>query len=77
MVSNDNRRHQKERGTNLKGCGESARKWQGDFPGGPVVKNPSCTAGHVGLIPVQGTRILHAIEQLSLRAASTEATSHN
>ena len=48
-----------------------------DFPGGPVVKNPSGTAGHMGLIPVQGTRILHAIKQLSLRAATTEATSHN
>ena len=47
------------------------------FLGGPVVENPSCTAGHVGLILVQGTRILHATEQLNLRAATTEPTSHN
>ena len=32
----------------------------GDFPGGPVVKNPSCNAGDAGAIPGQGTKILHA-----------------
>ena len=41
MVSNDNRKHQKERGNDLKGCGQSARKWQGDFPGGLVAKTPN------------------------------------
>ena len=40
VVSNDNRGHQKERGTDLKGCGESARMWQGDFPGGLVAETP-------------------------------------
>ena len=35
----------------------------GDFPGGPVVKNPPCNAGDVSLIPGQ---LLHmcAMEQL-------------
>ena len=30
-----------------------------DFPGGPVVKNPPCIAGNVGLIPGQGIKIPH------------------
>ena len=30
----------------------------------PVVKNPSCNAGDMGLIPGQGTKIPHAEEQL-------------
>ena len=30
-----------------------------DFPGGPVVK--TSTAGIAGLIPGQGTKILHAV----------------
>ena len=30
-----------------------------DFPVGPVVKTPSFTAGGTGLIPAQGTKILH------------------
>ena len=34
----------------------------GDFPGGPVVKNPPCNAGDVDLIPGQGTKITHATE---------------
>ena len=42
----------------------------GDFPGGPVVKNPPCNAKNVGLIPGQGTKILHAMEQLSSRATT-------
>ena len=33
-----------------------------DFPDGPVVKNPSCNAGDVSLIPGQGTKIPHAME---------------
>ena len=28
-----------------------------DFPGGPVVKDPPCNAGDMGLIPGQGTKI--------------------
>ena len=37
----------------------------GDFPGGPVVKNPSSNAGDAGSIPGQGTKIPHAEGQLS------------
>ena len=38
---------------------------QGDFPGGPVVKNPPCTMGDMSSIPDGGTKILHAAEKLS------------
>ena len=31
-----------------------------DFPGGPVVKNPSSSAGDVGLIPGWEIKIQHA-----------------
>ena len=37
----------------------------GNFPGGPVVKNPSCNAGDTDLIPGQGAKIPHAQDQLS------------
>ena len=30
-----------------------------DFPGGPVVKNPSCNVGNEHSIPSQGTKISH------------------
>jgi len=40
----------------------NATSW--DFPVGAVVRNP-CNTGHMGSIPVQGTKILHAEEQLS------------
>ena len=43
-----------------------------NFPGGPVVKNPSYNAGDAGSIPGQGTRIPRATGQLSSRAATTE-----
>ena len=36
-----------------------------DFPGGPVVKNPSCNARDAHSIPGQGTKIPHAAGQLS------------
>ena len=36
-----------------------------DFPGGPVVKNQPYNAGNVGSIPGQGTKIPHAVGQLS------------
>ena len=32
-----------------------------DFPGGPVIKNPSSNAGDAGLIPGQVTKIPHAV----------------
>ena len=41
-----------------------------DFPGGPVVKNPPPNAGDAGSIPGQGTRIPHAVGQLSPRATN-------
>ena len=45
----------------------------GDLPGGRVVKNPPTDAGDVGSIPAPGTKIPHAVGQLSPRAATTEA----
>ena len=42
------------------------------FPGGPVIKNLPSNAGDVGLIPGRGTKIPHAVGQLSPRAATTE-----
>ena len=44
----------------------------GDFPGGPVVKNPPCKAGDMGSIPGWGTKIAHATGQLSLCVATIE-----
>ena len=43
-----------------------------DFPGGLVVKNPPSNAGDVGSIPGRGTKIPHAVGQLSPRATNTE-----
>ena len=40
------------------------------FPGGPMVKNLPATAGNVGLIPCQGTKIPRASGQLSPLAVS-------
>ena len=40
--------------------GAHQERLPGDFPGGPVVKNPSCNAGEAGSIPGQGTKILQA-----------------
>ena len=37
----------------------------GHFPSGPVVKNTPSSAGHSGSVPGQGTKIPHAIGQLS------------
>ena len=33
-----------------------SKPYFGNFPGGPVVKNPSCKAGDVGSIPHQGAK---------------------
>ena len=44
----------------------------GYFPGGPVVKNPPYSAGDLGLIPGQGTKIPLAAGQLSLHASTRE-----
>ena len=45
-----------------------------DFPGGPVVKNPPSNAGDTGSIPGQGTKISHAMGQLSPCATTREPT---
>ena len=50
------------------------RRDVGDFPGGPVVKNLPSNAGDVGLISGQGTKIPHALEQLSQRTTTKEPT---
>ena len=50
-------------------------KWNSEFPGGPVVKNPSSNAGDVSSIPRQGTKIPHAVGQLSLH--TLEPAQHN
>ena len=47
------------------------------LPGDPVVKNPPSNAGDVGSIPGRGTKIPHAVGQLSSRTAATEPTHHN
>ena len=43
-----------------------------DFLGGPVVKNPPYNAGDAGSIPGQGTKIPHAMGQLSPHVTTTE-----
>ena len=45
-----------------------------DFPGGPVVKNPPSNAGDAGSIPGLGTKVPHAVGQLSPRATTIELT---
>ena len=44
----------------------------GDFPDGPVVKNPPSNRGDVSSISGQGTKIPHAAKQLNLCAATIE-----
>ena len=48
-----------------------------DFRCGPVVKNPPCNAGDVGLIPGWGTMIPHTIEQLNLWTTTREPVCPN
>ena len=36
-----------------------------DFPGGPVVKNPPCNVKDAGSVPGWGTKIPHALPQLT------------
>ena len=42
---------------------QESQAW--DFPGGPVIKNPPSNAGDMGSIPVWGTKIIHAVGQIS------------
>ena len=51
---------------NLQWEKKKKRTYSGDFPGGPVVKNPPFNAGNLGWIPGLGTKIPHALGQLSL-----------
>ena len=60
-----------------KACFETSIGTIGDFPGGPVVKNPPSNAGDGGSIPDRGTKIPHAAGQLSWRTATTEHVGHN
>ena len=53
-----------------------------ELPGGPVVGNPPSNAGDVGLIPGWGTKIPHALGQLSPQATvksprTTTRTQHS
>ena len=48
-----------------------------DYPGGPVVKNPPSSAGDMGSIPGQGTKIPHVEEQLSPEATTRESVCRN
>ena len=48
-------------------------KITGDFPGGPVVKNPPCNAGDMGSIPVGGTEISHDVQQISSHTTTRES----
>ena len=63
-----------------KGRGQMLKKnkrqrW--DILGGSVVKNLLSNAGESDLIPGQGTKIPHAMEQLCTHATPTEPTRHN
>ena len=48
-----------------------------DFPVAPVAKNLPSNAGSMGSIPGWGTKIPHAMGQLSLHAITKEPTCHN
>ena len=47
-----------------------------DFLGGPAIKNLPSNTGDMCSIPVQGTKIPHAVGQLSLWAATSESIYH-
>ena len=55
----------------------SKREGLEDFPHGPVVKNPLSDTGDVGSIPGWGTKIPHAMGQISPRATTTEPVGLN
>ena len=50
------------------------KKLTRDFPCGPVVKNLPTNAGDMGSIPGWGTKISHAMGQLSPCASTSEPT---
>ena len=50
----------------------------GDFPGGPMVRNPLASAGDMGYIPgLWSEKIPHVWEQLSLSTANTDLCSRD
>jgi len=55
----------------------SGRKMEGDFPGGPVVKNLLSNSRDTGLIPSWGTEIPHAMGERSLCATTRAPFCHN
>ena len=48
-----------------------------DFPDGPVIKNAPCNAGETPSIPGLGTKISHAVGQLSPCVTNRESMHHN
>ena len=60
----------------VNGGRRSKHHWR-DFPSGPVVKNLPCNSGDAGSIPGQGTKIPHAVEQLSPLSTTAELMHHN
>ena len=56
----------------LKSFGGNKMPWSGISPMVQWLKNQSCNSGDIGSIPGWGTKIPHAMEQLSLPAATTE-----
>ena len=51
----------------LDGEGVTLERGFGDFPSGPVVKNPIYSAGHVGSIPGWESKVPHTVGQLTQR----------
>ena len=54
---------------------KTIHKW--DFSGGLEVKNLPCHTVDAGSIPGPGSRIPHAVKQLSLHMITIESTCHN
>ena len=53
------------------------KEWNWDFHGASVVKNQSSNAEDASLIPGPGTKLPHALGQLSPHAATTEPMQHD
>ena len=50
-----------------------SKRHTGDFPGGPVVKNPPGKVRDVGSVPCWGMKVPRAMEKPSLFTTTTEA----
>ena len=61
----------------IEGTIEPSKENIWDFPGGPVVKNPPSNSGDAGPVPGQGTKIPHAVGQLSPCTTTTELVGVN